>query len=98
MKILAIEKETEGVSWNNQDELLRSEAYHVYKLWLSQHIREIYFTQNKNAVIILEVRDKSEAAELLDTFPLVKSGMIKFEIMELSPYTGFDRLMKQGSG
>lgn len=97
MKILAIEKETEGVSWKNQDVLLRSEAQYVYKLYLSEYIREIYFTQNRSAVLILEANGINEAAELLGSLPLVKSGMITFEIFELKPYTGFDRLMNLNS-
>lgn len=97
MKILAIEKETEGVSWKNTEELLCSEAQHVYKLYLSEYIREIYFTQNRNAVLVLEANGMNEASELLGSLPLVKSGMITFEIFELRPYTGFDRLMNLNS-
>jgi hypothetical protein len=44
MKILAIEKEIDGVGWDNTE-------------------------------------------KLLSNLPLVKSGKIKFEIMELKPYT-----------
>ena len=97
MKILALEKEVEGVSWINRNELLLFEAEQIYNLYLSDIVREIYFTQNKNAVIVLDVKDKNEAIEILDSLPLVKSGMIKFEILELRPYTGFDRLMKPKS-
>jgi len=93
MKILAIEKETEGIDWNDLTDLLKEEAHHVYKLYLSGVLREIYFTENKNAVLVLEVLNKDEAVELLDTLPLVKSGKIKFEVMALNPYTGYERIM-----
>lgn len=92
MKILAIEREIKGVSWENSSELLREEAKHVYQLYLADTLREIYFNENKCAVLTLETQDKESAKEVLDNLPLVKSGMIKFEIMELRPYTGFDRL------
>src|SRR5687768_11737728 len=94
MKILAIEKEIEGVEWDNLEDLLKDEAQHVYNLYLSDSLREIYFTENKNAVLIMETEDKMTAIKLLDTLPLVKSGKIKFEVMELRPYTGYERIIR----
>ena len=93
MKILAIEKEIEGVKWDNMDYILELDARHVFQLYLSDRLREIYFTENKNAVLILETKDKNSAKELLDALPLVKNKKINFEIMELRPYTGFERLL-----
>ncbi len=92
MKILAIEREIKGVSWENSSELLREEAKHVYQLYLADILREIYFNEKKCAILVLETQDMKSAKEVLDNLPLVKSGMIEFEIMELRPYTGFDRL------
>ena len=40
MKILAIEREIKGVSWENSSELLREEAKHVYQLYLADTLRE----------------------------------------------------------
>jgi hypothetical protein len=47
MKILAIENEIEGAEWDNLEDLLKDEAQHVYNLYLSNSLREIYFTENK---------------------------------------------------
>jgi hypothetical protein len=94
MKILAIEHEEEGVAWDSLEGLLREEAKHVYDLYLSDALREIYFTENKNAVLVLETEDMAAAIKLLDTLPLVMSGKIKFEVMTLRPYTGYDRIMR----
>jgi len=94
MKILAIEKEMIAVDWNNLEDLLKDEAQHVFHLYLSDSLREIYFTENKNAVLVLEATNKYAANEILQNLPLVKSGKIQFEIMELRPYTGFERIMK----
>lgn len=94
MKILAIEKESKGVDWNDLDELLKAEAQHIFQLYLSDSLREIYFTENKNAILILETSDKESALNLLETLPLVKSGKIQFDIMELRPYTGYERIIK----
>ncbi|MES2727523.1 MAG: superoxide dismutase [Bacteroidota bacterium] len=93
MKILAIEKELKMVDWENETEALIEEAKSAYKLILSGNLREIYFTENKHAVLILECEDKMVAKQLLDKLPLVQKEIIAFEIMELQPYTGFTRLM-----
>jgi len=95
MKILAIEKEIEGVNWDNTKELLEQEAKAVFQLYLSDNLREIYFTEDKNAVLILETKNKQAAKRLLDTLPLVQSGKIQFEIMTLNPYNGYERIIKK---
>ena len=95
MKILAIEREVKGAKWDTVGDLLKNEARHVFELYLSDILREIYFTENKNAVLVLESKDKSTAKKILDSFPLVESGKIKFELMELRPYNGYERLINE---
>jgi hypothetical protein len=99
MKILAIEKESdsyriEGIKWDNIEDVLEQEAQHVFQMYLSDSLREIYFTEDKNAVLILETNDRETAKELLDSLPLVKKGKISFDIMELRPYSGYERIIK----
>lgn len=93
MKILAIERELKSVDWKNESQTLMEEAKSAYQLMLSGDLQEIYFTENKQAVLILECEDKLVAKRLLDKLPLVMKGLIDFELMELQPYTGFSRLM-----
>ena len=95
MKLLAIENETSTVNWDEESEILINESYQVYHLFQEGIIRDIYFTENDNAVIILECASKVEAANVLSTLPLVKAGLITFEVMELRPYTGFDRIIQK---
>jgi hypothetical protein len=94
MKVLAIEKELKTVDWEKESRTLMDEAKIAYQMMLSGSLREIYFTENKNAVLILECKDKITAKQLLGKLPLVKKKMIDFEITELRPYTGFSRLME----
>lgn len=94
MKFVAIEKDIPDINWDNSEKVLADEARDVYKLYLSGSLREIYFNEFHNAVLVLECNAKEEALELLESLPLVKQGMIKFEMMELLPYTGFQRLIK----
>jgi len=94
MKFLAIEKELRQPDPATVKQLLRDEVEAVYQLQQKSIIREIYFNENKCAVIILECINKSEAKSILGELPLVKSGFIDFQISELKPYTGFSRLFQ----
>lgn len=96
MKILAIEKELVGIDWSNKSKILENEARQVYKLSLTGYLREIYFNENRCAVLIIESESIEKANELLHTLPLVVGGLIKFELMQLLPYTGLDRIIKSG--
>jgi tRNA A-37 threonylcarbamoyl transferase component Bud32 len=94
MKFLALEKEVEGVNWDLQKHILEKEAKHVYNLYEQGIIREIYFSESKNAVIILECVNITEAKNVLQSLPLVGNKLIEFDVMELLPYTGYSRLFK----
>ena len=93
MKYLATEIDNEGVDWSNSEIILKEEAKVALKLFEQGFIREMYFDEENCAVLILECQSKSEAEQNLAQLPLVKAGMIKFEIKELKPYTGFSRLI-----
>lgn len=95
MKILAIEKEISGIDWDNENDTLEAEAYRVHELQQMGYLREIYFNESHNAVLILECESKEKALELLKSLPLIQKGLIRFEIMQLNPYTGFDRIIKE---
>lgn len=95
MKILAIEKELDGVDWKDETNTLEAEARQVYKLQQTGFIREIYFDNYHNAIVILECETIENAAELLNSLPLVKNGLIEFEIIPLNSYTGFERIIKK---
>lgn len=94
MKILAIEKDNDSSTGQVDRELLEQEAREVYTLYQQGIIREMYFNQQHEAVLLLECENAGSAEELLARLPLVASGMIRFEITELKPYTGFERLFK----
>lgn len=94
MKILAIEKEVAGVDWSTvSKELLVQEAHHVYRMYLTGQLREHYFNEDNCAVLVLECDSKVHALEVLGKLPLVEKSFIRFDIMELHPYTGYDRII-----
>jgi len=72
---------------------LKAEAHRVWELYQSGVLREIYFRGDRaHAVLILECGSLDEARAVLDTLPLVKTGLIAFEVTALLPYPGLARL------
>jgi len=93
MKILALEKETSNTTPEQFAPHLKAEAARVWELYKSGRVREIYFREDRDeAVLILECTDVDEAKGLLNTLPLVQARLIKFEVIPLVPYPGFERL------
>jgi hypothetical protein len=92
MKIIAIEKVILGIGPDDLKPFLHEESKKVWELHKSGHIREIYFTENRDAVLILECADKEEAMAILKELPLVKNNLIEFLVNELHPYVGYERL------
>jgi hypothetical protein len=93
MKILALEKESPGAAAGEFQAHLKAEAARVYELYQAGVIREFYFHQEQHtAVLMLECAGVDEAHSLLASLPLVKAGLISFELIPLVPYSGFARL------
>lgn len=93
MRIIAIEVEKPGLNKRDFVPHLRDEAKEGWKLYKESFIREMYFRDDKpQVVLILEAKNIEEAKEKLSTLPLVKQGLITFELIPLRPYHGFERL------
>jgi hypothetical protein len=94
MKILAIEKEMPGVSDSDYLPHLEAEAMKAWELYQQGLIREMYFTDDHCAVLVLEACDKAHAREIVDQLPLVQQNLIDFDLLALTAYSGFARLFK----
>ena len=93
MKILAIEREVPEVEDEEFNPFLKHEAARVWELYQAGLFRELYFQQDQDsAVLVLECADVKEAEEVLNSLPLVKEGLIAFDIIPLRAYPGFSRL------
>ncbi|MBN1887930.1 MAG: hypothetical protein JW850_08055 [Thermoflexales bacterium] len=93
MKILAIEHEMPDIPAERFQPHLRAEAARVWELYQAGILREIYFRQNQStSVLILECAGVEEAEQVLGTLPLIKEGLITFEVIPLRPYPGMARL------
>lgn len=99
MKILAIEKDVPGVTLDKFKPHLKAEARKVWELSQSGVLREYYFRADQsNAVLMLECDSIEKAQSILDSLPLVKEKLIRFEIIPLKPYPGFARLFAEETG
>jgi len=95
MKVLAIEIEMPGVKDSDYTPYLEAEAWKVWELQQQGLIREMYFTDEQYAALVLEAKDKAHAREILSQLPLVEQRLIDFELMALTAYPGFARLFKE---
>ncbi|UCE07691.1 MAG: hypothetical protein JSW07_06570 [bacterium] len=58
-------------------------------------IRDIYSQYDRSeAVLILKCRTVNEARKLIETLPLVKEGLIEFEMIPLRARPGISRLFE----
>jgi len=93
MKILAIEHEFPGATVEKFQEYARLEAARAWELQQQGLIRELYFRADRSeAVLVLECDDLESARTVLASLPLVKQGLIDFELIPLVAYPGFARL------
>ena len=96
MKILAISRDSPGIGNDAFKPHLKAEAAYVFGLYQQDILREIYFEKDgEAAVLILECEDAQSAKTILANLPLVRAGLITFEVIPLIPYTGFARLFDQ---
>jgi len=90
---LVITHDKPNVNWKEQAQLLKQEAKVLWDLQKNGIIRNIWFTRNtREAILIIEADDTIRIKGIIDTFPLVKEGLITYDIVELVAYDGYERL------
>ena len=90
---LVITHDKPHVNWKKLEQLLKQEAKVLWDLQKNGIIRNIWFTRNtREAILIIETDDIIRIKEIIDTFPLVKEGLITYDIVELVAYDGYERL------
>ncbi len=96
MKIIALERPVPGAADEAfTPELLRQEATRAWELHQSGAIRELYFRADREeAVLVLEAPDVAAARKILEQLPLVRAGLLDFDLVPLRGYPGFARLFR----
>jgi muconolactone delta-isomerase len=99
MRVLAIERAISGVKQELfTPKIAEAEARRVWELYQQGILREIYFRADEDsAVLVLECPELEVAMETLAGLPMVKAGLIGFELIPLKAYPGFARLFAQPS-
>ncbi len=96
MKILAIEHELPGATTEGFQKYAKEEACQAWKLHQAGFIRELYFRADRDeAVLVLECASIQEAQQTLRELPLIREGLIAFELIALKAYPGFERLFAE---
>ncbi|MBU0935976.1 MAG: superoxide dismutase [Spirochaetes bacterium] len=98
MQYLVTTFDNGNIDWSLHSELLRREALHVWGLYMQGVIRNIWFTEGMDALLILETGEQGLAKAILNEFPLVKAGCIKYTLTRLLPYSGWERLFEEPQG
>lgn len=95
MKIIALEIERPHATREDFAPHLDAEARHVWELQQQGIVREVHFRADRHtAVLILECDNLVQAEVLTAGFPLVRAGLIHFDLIPLAPYPGFARLFR----
>jgi hypothetical protein len=99
MKFLALEHEQTGATPAQFQRVAREEALKIWDLNQAGLIRELYFRADQHtAVLVLECASTDEAAAILAGLPMVRAGLITFELIPLEAYSGFARLFSSEGG
>jgi muconolactone delta-isomerase len=94
MRVIAIERSVPGVGDAAfTEDILREEAAQAWRLHRRGEVRELYFRADRPAaVLFLEADDLPAARRIVEQLPLVRAGLIEFELIPLEAYPGFERL------
>jgi len=93
MQYLVLTDEAQYTNWNEQGQLLKEEAKIVWKLQKQGIIRSIWFTlKSRNAVLMIEEESEELVKEILNRLPLIRENLIKYRIIALTSYDGYERL------
>jgi hypothetical protein len=93
VKILALAHPLKEVNPAELFPTIVAETRRAWELIQENILREVYFRQGSRlTVVMLECASVDEAQTALDTLPLVKAGVINFELIPLAPFDSLEIL------
>lgn len=96
MKIIAIDRILPTATEDKIRDTVMLEAFHTWALYSKEVIREMYFRKDRpGVVLVLECASAQEARQLLNTFPLVKAGVIEFDVIPVGHFVPFATLLSK---
>lgn len=94
MKILCLDKIMPGVDAKKDIfPHMAEEATTAWDLYRSGVVREMYFRQDRGGVVlVLECAGVPEARAVIDSLPLVKRGLVDFDLIPLGYFMPLEAL------
>jgi hypothetical protein len=91
--ILCIDRPLPGATFEKYQPHLQAEVRHTWDSYESGVVRDIYLRQDRPGVaVFLECSSVDEAKAVLAELPLVKAGLIDFELIPLGAFTNWEIL------
>ena len=93
MQFLILARVTQGASIEQVLPHVKAEAEAVWQQYSAEILRSIhYIADMSGAVLLCEAPNLESMQAIAAQFPMAKSGVLKFEILPLKPYTGLESL------
>lgn len=95
MKFLAMSRRVPGVTDDQVLEHAEVEALAVFRQMRVGRFEQIHFSRDwKGAVLHVIADSRDEARALLDALPMVRHGVITFDLWQLDPFDHYARLFR----
>jgi hypothetical protein len=99
MQILALSRRTPGVGPEQLAPHSRAEAAAAFALIEAGVIRSVHMCPERpGSMIVLECAGLDEARAVLGRLPMVRDGLIEFELSRMLPYTAIKTLFAAAPG
>ena len=96
MQYLAIFEMNEGVKMTDFIPYVDPEADRAWELYQENKLLELFFVKGQNTPILkITAASEAEAIATLNTLPMVKNKLFRFELMQLMPYEELGKRMKK---
>ncbi len=91
MQALVIARVIKGTPMEQVAPLITPEAKAVWDLYATDKLRTIHYIADMSGVVMLwEISSLEELETALKTLPMVKEGVLAYEIIVMKPYTGIE--------
>lgn len=93
MQYLALSYRLEGTTQESLTKLAREEAQVAWQLLTEGILRSVHLCPDRpGSVIVLECDSIDEARQALQRLPMVRDGLIAFEVSRMIAFTGWSAL------
>jgi hypothetical protein len=98
MQFLALSRRLEGTTPEKLGAHAADEAREAWRLHTEGVLRSVHLCPDRpGSVIVLECSSLEEAQVALQRLPMVRAGLIAFEVSRMLPYTGWAALFREGA-